>query len=256
MQRYNSNFSDTIAKAIFLLVLITLCNSGYSQKIQYSKGTFPMYNSGESLLVANVGGNHHVLTFVADKKPGIYVFNSQLQLFQKAKIDFPISRNCDIQIVAFSNFYYLYLHALNSTSHLLWKVDDIGNVTSLSPVFQKLVDSSIKPYRATLQLNNDNGKFYVTARKSTIPSTFDEQTCIALIGTELPGKVQKVACEPYDYVVKETGETLTLSHRYEYMEENAINTKVEKSASTIDEFMSNVPTGTTFSTNGHLVDHE
>ena len=163
MQRYNSNFGDTIAKAIFFLVLITLCHSGYSQKIQYSKGTFPMYNSDESLLVANVGGNHHVLTFVADKKPGIYVFNSQLQLFQKAKIDFPISKNCDIQIVAFSNFYYLYLHALNSTSHLLWKIDDIGNVTSLSSVFQKLVDSSIKPYRATLQLNNDNGKFYVTA---------------------------------------------------------------------------------------------
>lgn len=98
--------------------------------------------------------------------------------------------------------------------------------------------------------SQQTGKFYVTARKATIPSTFDEQTCIALIGTELPGKVQKVTCEPYEYTIKETGETLTLSHRYEYMEENAINTKVEKSNSTIDEFMSNAPTGTSFSTNG------
>lgn len=98
--------------------------------------------------------------------------------------------------------------------------------------------------------SQQTGKFYVTARKASIPSTFDEQTCIALIGTELPGKVQKVACEPYDYVIKETGETLTLSHKYEYMEENAINTKVEKSTSTIDEFMSNAPAGTSFSTNG------
>ena len=98
--------------------------------------------------------------------------------------------------------------------------------------------------------SQQTGKFYVTARKASIPSTFDEQTCISLVGTELPGKVQKVACEPYDYVIKETGETLKLSHKYEYVEETSRNNIVEKSNSTIEEFMSNAPTGNTFSTNG------
>lgn len=94
------------------------------------------------------------------------------------------------------------------------------------------------------------GKFYVTARKATISSTFDEMSCQALIGTEIPGKVEKVSCEPYDYVIKETGETITLTHTYEYLEESGVSQKVEKSKTTIDEFMGKKPSGTTFSTNG------
>ncbi|HWI92946.1 MAG TPA: hypothetical protein VNT20_16830 [Flavisolibacter sp.] len=163
LQRHHSGFRNMIVKAICLLALTLLGNSGYCQKIQYSKGTFPTYNFNQSLLVANVAGNHHILTFDTDKKPGIYIFNSQLQLMQKTKIDFQVSRNCDIKIVAFTNFYYLYLHALNSTSHLLWKIDGLGNVTSLSSTFQRLVDSTIRRYTATLQLSNDNGKFYIIA---------------------------------------------------------------------------------------------
>lgn len=104
--------------------------------------------------------------------------------------------------------------------------------------------------------SQETSKFYVTARKATISSTFDEQTCKALIGTELSGAIQKVVCDPYEYTVKETGEIITLSHRYEYVEENASITKVEKSKATIEEFMSSTPTGNTFSTNGQLVDQD
>ena len=104
--------------------------------------------------------------------------------------------------------------------------------------------------------SQETGKFYVTARKTTISSTFDELTCKSLIGTELTGKVEKVSCEPYEYTIKGTGEIITISHRYEYVEENASNSKVEKSKATIEEFMSSTPTGNTFSTNGQLVDQD
>lgn len=94
-------------------------------------------------------------------------------------------------------------------------------------------------------------KFYVTARKATISSTFDELTCKALLGTELPGKVDKVDCEPYEYTIKDSGEVITLTHRYEYVEEDKEHArKVERSKTTVDEFMSVVPTGNSFSTNG------
>lgn len=104
--------------------------------------------------------------------------------------------------------------------------------------------------------SQETGKFYVTARKTTISSTFDELTCKSLIGTELPGKVEKVSCEPYEYTIKETAEVITLSHRFEYVEENVSSTKVEKSKATIEEFMSSTPAGNTFSTNGQLVDQD
>lgn len=101
------------------------------------------------------------------------------------------------------------------------------------------------------------GKFYATSNKATLSSTFDEETCKALIGTELAGKVEKVTCEEYEYVIKETGEIITLTHRFEYVDEvehqeKAITQKVEKSKTTVDEFVSNINEENAFSSNGVL----
>lgn len=71
--------------------------------------------------------------------------------------------------------------------------------------------------------SKETGRFYATARKTTIPSTFDEATCKALIGQTMPGNVKKVETEPYDYTVESTGEVIQLSHRYEYVEEKAVS---------------------------------
>lgn len=70
--------------------------------------------------------------------------------------------------------------------------------------------------------SSDTGKFYATIRQANLPCTFDELTCKALIGKELAGAIEKVACEPYDYTNPDTGEVLLLTHRYEYLpEQNA-----------------------------------
>ena len=91
-------------------------------------------------------------------------------------------------------------------------------------------------------------RFYATVRKTTIPTTFDEETCLSLIGTELPGSIQKVDSEPYEYTVKETGEVLTLNHKWEYNPED-VSPVVEKSETTLDEFVS-VSAEQSFSLNG------
>ena len=62
----------------------------------------------------------------------------------------------------------------------------------------------------------ETGRFYLTAKKATISCTFDEKTCQSLIGTQLPGTIQKVEVAPYTYIVEETGEEIQLAHRYEY----------------------------------------
>jgi hypothetical protein len=76
--------------------------------------------------------------------------------------------------------------------------------------------------------SQQTGRFYLTAKTCLIPSTFDEQTAKGLVGSQLPGDVVRVYCDPYEYTVKGTEETLTLSHRYEYQPE-------EVSSSTADE---------------------
>ena len=64
-----------------------------------------------------------------------------------------------------------------------------------------------------------SGNVYATVKSASVPTTFDESTCKSLIGSELPGRIEKVSCEPYEYTVQETGEVILLTHRYEYMEQ-------------------------------------
>lgn len=68
-------------------------------------------------------------------------------------------------------------------------------------------------------IHSATGGMYATVRKATVASTFDEETCKSLIGTEIPGTIEKMDCEPYQYTVEKTGEVITLSHRYVYLAE-------------------------------------
>lgn len=61
-----------------------------------------------------------------------------------------------------------------------------------------------------------SGRMYLTTRTCYISTTFDETTANALIGKELPGTIERVPSEAYEYKIEGTGEVITLSHRYEY----------------------------------------
>ena len=67
--------------------------------------------------------------------------------------------------------------------------------------------------------SKETGMFYATAKKASIPSTFDEKTCESLIGQELDGTIQKVQCEPYEVTDQETGEIWELDFRWVYVKE-------------------------------------
>jgi hypothetical protein len=75
---------------------------------------------------------------------------------------------------------------------------------------------------ATPVLSRETGKIYLTAKKASIPCTFDAETCNELINTNLEGKVVKVITEPYSYTVEETGETIEIDYRYEYQNEDLL----------------------------------
>lgn len=71
--------------------------------------------------------------------------------------------------------------------------------------------------------SKETGRMYLTARTASVPCTFDEATCEALIGSELSGTIRKVIVEPYEYTVPSTGEIITLTERNEFVsEEEAI----------------------------------
>ena len=65
--------------------------------------------------------------------------------------------------------------------------------------------------------SRETGMYYSTAKKASIPSTFDEETCKSLIGQQLDGTVEKVVCEPYEFVSESTGEVIMLDHRWVFV---------------------------------------
>jgi len=77
--------------------------------------------------------------------------------------------------------------------------------------FALLIQGDIELIKSSI-----TGKLYATARKVSITSTFDESTCKALIGRKLPGSIKKVTCEPYDYIIPQTKEAVSLTFCYEY----------------------------------------
>jgi len=83
-------------------------------------------------------------------------------------------------------------------------------------------------------LSKTTGQYYATAKKATVSTTFDEDTCRGLIGTEFPGRIVKIHTEPYQYTIRETGEEVTLEHRYMYLPEG-VESDEEKMAKELEE---------------------
>ena len=78
--------------------------------------------------------------------------------------------------------------------------------------FVLVLSGGIEPVKSA------DGKLYFTSRSCTVPSSFDEQTCKDLIGTKFPGSIEKVACDPYDYTIPNTNNTVTLNYKWDYVD--------------------------------------
>lgn len=62
------------------------------------------------------------------------------------------------------------------------------------------------------------GRFYVTSRKCSIPSTLSEDHAKSIVGTKLPGSIDRVPCEPYSFIT-DSGEEIEIDFTYQYTDE-------------------------------------
>lgn len=61
------------------------------------------------------------------------------------------------------------------------------------------------------------GMPYLTARKSAIPFTFGLEYAKTLIGTQMPGEIERYDCPDYEIIIPgKRKKKLTLHHRYRY----------------------------------------
>lgn len=72
------------------------------------------------------------------------------------------------------------------------------------------------------------GRFYATAKKCFVFSTFNIDVAKSLIGQNISGTIVRVECEAYDYTIQETGEVIKLAHTYGYVPHEGAQPTFEK----------------------------
>lgn len=83
--------------------------------------------------------------------------------------------------------------------------------------------------------STQTGRFYATAKRCSISSTFTEEEAKALIGKQFPGRIERVNVDEYDFVLKETGEVIKLCHSYVYNPEESAVMAMSKSQAVLAE---------------------
>ena len=78
--------------------------------------------------------------------------------------------------------------------------------------------------------SQSTGRFYATARRCFISSTFDVQTAKLFIGKLLPGNIVRDESDSYEFEIPDTGERIILQHTWVYKPEQHSHVKVEKVA--------------------------
>ena len=185
-------------KICFLLFAWSVMAIGATaQTIQYSRQTFRTPDADAMQLVANISGYHHVVCFTAGEKPLVYIFDTKLQLYLQKEIEYKLQENCDVKIIPFLDYYYLYLHVSGSFLHQLWKVDGVGNTTPLSATFQKFVDKEINKHSTTLQLSNQRQQLFVLSHTYYEPIKKLGST-VALLDTTLVVLSKQTVFSPFN----------------------------------------------------------
>lgn len=70
--------------------------------------------------------------------------------------------------------------------------------------------------------SQNTGRFYATTKRCFMFAAMDEQTAKSLVGTKLPGKIERVSTDPYEYTVPDTGEVRRLCYTYQYIPEESV----------------------------------
>lgn len=70
--------------------------------------------------------------------------------------------------------------------------------------------------KVEVAISKETGRPYLTARKTSIPFTFDDVFAEKLIGTQLPGDIERIDCEEYEFLVPGTKKKVKLSHKFQY----------------------------------------
>ena len=136
-----------------------------AQTLQYTRNNAFVNYPDKISLVANIAGNHHLIRFLRDEKPVIYIFDNTLTLINTITLPIVFTERAEIQTIPFADFYYLYLHKVRSTVYYLFKIKGDGNFSDVSGAFQKLMNSLNRDNERSVQFLPGNSELSLITHK-------------------------------------------------------------------------------------------
>ncbi len=139
---------------IFVSTILLLCfnQNSIAQKIAYSNENVFVNYPDNLQLIANIGGNHHLISFTVKENPVIFIFDHTLSFKTTITIPIKFPDKSDMRIIPLENFYYLYIHPNYTGKYFLLKIDRDGNITDVSAAFEKLLISQTHNIKLGFQL--------------------------------------------------------------------------------------------------------
>jgi hypothetical protein len=132
--------------------LLFLFKKSEAQTITYSSQNVFTDNPDRLQLVGNIGGNHHLVSFINNSNPVVHIFDADLVFRKKISIPVKYPERSEALIIPSNDFYYLYIHPRFTSKYLLWKIDSDGNATDLTTSFKKLLQSQLHNVKLGFQL--------------------------------------------------------------------------------------------------------
>ena len=143
------------------LFLLTICSITSAQKIQYSKGIVKNSSKGLVRLLTGVNGYHHLIQFLPDSKPQVFLFNNELTLESTFELNTPIYENTEVKIIQFESEYWFYTHHIKTSIHQLFKINGKGIITDHSDLLKNPADSIWNKTTSSLNLTKIGNSLFV-----------------------------------------------------------------------------------------------
>jgi len=92
----------------------------------------------------------------------------------------------------------------------------IGTETKVNPRTKENYNVIVLLGNVEIMKSKSSGKPYLTAKKVTMPTTLTSEQAAELVGTSLPGEIEKVDCPEYEIKMPGSNKKVKINHTFQF----------------------------------------
>lgn len=92
----------------------------------------------------------------------------------------------------------------------------IGTETKVNPKTKENYNVIVLLGNVEVLKSKSSGKPYLTAKKVTMPTTLTSEQAAELVGTSLPGNIEKIDCPEYEIKMPGSNKKVKINHTFQF----------------------------------------